>query len=823
MSDLNHILLNGYTSSFPYSTHGGGSFNLKPRGNRRQHGTRIQQSFNEAVNEFSEGDLDYEFVYIEFESAINFELTFDRFEDAGGNIRLASCKAIFNTDSNNEEQVTYKIAVYLNKRAVSTFLGKIEKYINEDTPGGKPRNQNLIANIENIRAATLESFWQETEIAFPGSTQNVWWEVWFSNGNRDEITASISSFREKGLTVNERILEFPENIVSLVKGTPEQLASTLLYQDNLAELRKPIETSDFFTNLDKTWEGEFIDDLKTRINNEINQSNVVVCLLDTGVNRVNPLLEDLIPTRNLDSINPEWTNADSYLHGHGTPMAGIILYGDLNEPLSSSGVVNITNNVESIKIIDASTANDPDLYGKITLEAIASAEIINPRSKRIVCLAVTAPDHEYLGRPSSWSAAIDQKLFGSISNRNDNTLVLISGGNLPLNERLTYPLANDDFSVQDPAQSFNAITVGSFTNKDRLDTEQFPGAALLAQRGQMSPCNSTSVNWNKRWPRKPDVVFEGGNDGIFNSGILDHDSLKLLSTGVGGVGRSWLTTFSDTSASVALASKFASELYQKYPGYKPETIRALIIHSAEWNNEMLNNNNIEDLTTEDKWNLISKVGYGIPNLERAKYSAENSLTMIAERSLKPYKYEDSRAKTNQFHLFDLPWPADILTDLAELNVKLKVTLSYFVEPNPGNRLYASDQSYKSHGLRFKMIDRNEGVERFKARVSKSIREGQEDYVQEGSENWLLGSQVRDKGCIHKDLWVGSAADLALRNKIAVYPVGGWWKNRKKLMRYNANVNYSLIISIETESTDIDIYNEVLSQIPVPVSIPITTS
>ncbi|MCG2417954.1 S8 family peptidase [Aequorivita sp. F47161] len=821
MSQLNHIFLNGHTSSFPYSTHGGGGFNLKPRLNRQQHGSKIQQEFNDAVNEFSEGDIDYEFVYIEFESAIDFELTFDRFEDAEDNIRLASCKGIFITNEDGKEQVVYKIAVYLNKRAVSNFLIKIEQYLNEDTAGGKPRNQNLISNIESIKAATLESFWQEPEIEFPASGQEVWWEIWYSNVGREEVVSSINNLKDGGLTINERILEFPENIVGLVKGTSDQLASILLYQDNLAELRKPIETSDFFTNLDKTWEGDFIEDLKDRINNEIAQSNVVVCLLDTGINITNPLLKDLILARNLDSINPEWTTADSYRHGHGTPMAGIILYGDLNEPLSNTGIINITNNVESIKIIDASTANDPELYGNITLEAIASAEIINPLSKRIVCLAVTAPNNEYLGRPSSWSAAIDQKLFGTINKRNDNTLILISGGNLPLNDRLNYPISNEDFSVEDPAQSFNAITVGSFTDKDRLDVQEFPGAALLAQRGQMAPCNSTSLKWNKRWPRKPDVVFEGGNDGIFNSGILDHDSLKLLSTGVGGVGRSWLTTFSDTSASVALASKFASELYQMYPNYKPETIRALIIHSAEWSSTLLNNSNISDLSSDEKWNLISKIGYGIPNLNKAKYSAENSLTLIAERSLRPYKYEQSRAKTNEFHLFDLPWPSDILTDLAETNVTLKITLSYFIEPNPGNRRYASDQSYRSHGLRFKMIDRNEGLERFKARVSKSIKEEQDDYVQEGSENWLLGSQVRDKGSIHKDLWEGSAADLALRNKIAIYPVGGWWKNRKKLMRYNSDVDYSLIVSIETESTEIDIYNNVLAQIPVPVSIPIS--
>lgn len=819
MSDLNHIYLKGSTESFPYSTFGGGSFRLKTEINRGQHGQYIQQSFTEAVINFSKGNEDFDFVYVEFESSVNFELAFDRFEDVAGNMRLASCNAIINTDVEGNEELSYRIAVYLNKSAVSKFLNKIEEYLMLDTPRGKPRHQNLFTNIEAVRAATLKSFWQEPESSYPSPNEDVWWEVWFSSQNREEISGILDSLRASGLEVNERILEFPENMVGLVKGTPEKLSQTILYLNNLAELRKPIETSDFFTNLDKEWEGEFIDDLKVRINDQIDQHKVSVCLLDSGVNRINPLLIDLIPQRNLDSINPSWTNADSFRHGHGTPMAGLILYGDLNEPLSTGNRVDVTNTLESIKIIHPTIANDPDLYGQITLEAIASAEIINPANKRIVCLAVTASSEDYLGRPSSWSAAIDQKLFGSIDDRNNNTLILISGGNLPLQERLNYPLSNDDFSIENPAQSFNAITVGSFTEKDRIDLITFPGAELLARRGEMSPCNSTSMSWHKWWPRKPDVVFEGGNDGIFNTGILDHDSLKLISTGVGGIGRSWLTTFSDTSASVALASKFASELYQQYPEYKPETIRALMIHSANWNRAMLNNLSLGNLTLDQKKQLVAKVGYGIPDLKKAKYSAENSLNIIAERSLNPYKYEDSRAKTNEFHLFDIPWPTDILTDLAELEVTLKVTLSYFIEPNPGNRRYATDQSYKSHGLRFKMIDRNEGIEPFKARVSKSIRDGLDYYSPEGGENnWVLGSQVRDKGSIHKDLWIGSAADLALRNKIAIFPVGGWWKNRKKLHRYNSDVKYSLIVSIETEQTNIDIYNNVLNQIPVPISI-----
>ncbi|MGJ8744815.1 S8 family peptidase [Polaribacter sp.] len=819
MSNLNHIFLNGNNTSLPYSTYGGGQFQYKDDRDRRGHGLGLKNSFSSAVSEFTDGNEEYEFVYIEFESALNFELAFDSFEDVAGNYRLASCKAQFSVDYEGNQQIIYKISVYLNKKAVSNFLNKVEKYLTEETKTGKPKNQNLIANIENIRAATLESFWQEPEIDFPSSGVSVWWEVWFSGSNQEVVKETLSSLSTDTILTNNRLLVFPENIVGLIKATPEELGERLLYIDNLAEIRKPIETTDFFTNLDKDWEGDFVSDLRSRINNQIDENNISVCLLDSGVNRVNPLLEDLISERNLDSVNPTWTNSDSYRQGHGTPMAGLIIYGDLNEPLTSSTQINVSNNIESIKIVDRK-ANDPDLYGQITLEAIAIGEIMNPRNKRIVCLAVTAPDHQYLGRPSSWSAAIDQKLFGSLNERNYNTLVLISGGNLPLNDRLTYPLSNDDFSIQDPAQSFNAITVGAFTNKDRLDVNQFPSAELLAQKGQMSPCNSTSINWHKKWPKKPDVVFEGGNDGIFNSGILDHDSLKLLSTGVGGIGGSAITTFSDTSASVALASKFAAELYQKYPNYLPETIRALIIHSADWSNIMLNNRRLKKLNSEEKSRLLSRVGYGIPNLNKAKYSAENSLSIIAERTLKPFKFEDSRVKTNIFHLFDLPWPTDILSDLAELDVKLIVTLSYFIEPNPGNKRYANDQSYKSHGLRFKMIDKNESQKAFKSRVSKSIKDEQDDYVAEGSENWVLGSHIRDKGSIHKDIWEGSAADLALRNQIAVYPVGGWWKNRKKLKRYDSSVRYSLIISIETNEADIDIYNDVLNQITVSIPIDI---
>ena len=815
MADFPHISFPGRTESLPYSGFGRKINSNAPRENRQGHGAKIRTSMEESVQEFTGGDEDYDFVYVEFDSAIDFELDLDKFEDAEGNFRLAFCRELVKKDD-QQEKILYRAAVYLNKKAVGVFLNKVEQYINEDTAGGNPRNASLVSNIEEIRAATLESFWQEKDYNFPAENENVWWEVWIEKAGRsfEETKLSLS---EGEIEVNPRTLNFPEHIVFLVKGTPAMLGNQLLYLDNLAELRKPIETTEFFANLDKEWEEEFIDELKQRVINRIGEEPVSVCLLDTGVNRENPLLKELIPEGNLDAVNPAWTKADSLRHGHGTPMAGLILYGDLTGPLNSGDQITVSVNLESIKIKDV-RENDPELYGQITLEAIATGEIMYPENKRVVCMAITTSDKGYCGKPSSWSAAIDQQLFGTLEERNDKTLFFVSSGNLFLNKRLEYPLSNDDFSIQDPAQSCNAITVGAYTELDRLDVEEFPGAELLAPRGGMSPCNSTSIGWDNPWPRKPDIVLEGGNAGILNNELLDVESLKLLSTGVGGIGRSWLTTMADTSASTALASKMAAELYAEYPNLRPETIRALLIHSADWNEEMLGNRPLEELSSNEKKQLLSRVGYGIPNLGKARYSTKNYLTLIAERTLTPYKKEKSVVKTNEFHLFDLPWPKDILTELAELNVTLKVTLSYFIEPNPGSKVYAHASSYQSHGLRFGMIDRNESTDAFKARISKVLREEQEDYAAEGNENWILGSRVRDKGSLHKDIWKGAAADLALRNKIAVFPTVGWWKNRKKLERYNLHVQYSLIVSIETEPSEVDIYTPIYNEINIPIEI-----
>jgi hypothetical protein len=827
----NHIIIKGRTETLPYTSNLSGRSKIVPRSieDREGHGINIRTQFNSAVADFRSGE-DREFVYLVFTSPAGFFLDLEKL--GKNQCRLASYREKERQDENGVVHVLYEAAVYLNKRAISVFLTKIHQYLMENTPltynkdgtvrgGNNPLNQSLIANIETIRAATLLSFWQEPEMAFPDADQVGWWEIWLSrlpgDNPNNPIAPLLPLLQRENIEVGKRYLKFPEHWVYLMKGSAEQLGRSILYTDRLAEIRKPKETAEFFTYLEVREQNNWIADLRGRVDYMVQASNISICLLDTGVNITNPLIADLVPERNLDAVEPGWSKADTHRPiGHGTPMAGLSLYGDLSEALAANHRIEIVHQVESVKLIDKSYERPPELYGAATQEAIERGALLNPTHKRILCMAITSEAFQHNGRPSSWSSAIDQSLFENLTDPTVSTLFMVSSGNLALTERSRYPLSNHNYSIQDPGQSFNAITVGAYTLKDVIDHARFPGAELLARRGAMSPSNTTSMDWESDWCRKPDIVMEGGNQAIQNDETIYPDSLQLLSTARGGIGSSWLTTFRDTSAATALAARFAAILYHHYPTLWPETIRALIVHSADWTPAMLQNRTIEELRAPEKEKLIQQVGYGVPNLENAKYSANNALSLIAERQLKPFKKHESEIKTDQFQIFNLPWPTEVLTELFDTQVRFKITLSYYIEPNPGKKTYEQADSYRSHGLRFKMIDSGESPAVFKARISKAMRTG--EYAREGGEHWILGAPIRDKGSIHKDIWQGTAADLATRNKVAIHPVGGWWRSRKKHKGYENSVRYSLIMTIETPAVinnlEVDIYTPVQNLISI---------
>jgi hypothetical protein len=194
--------------------------------------------------------------------------------------------------------------------------------------------------------------------------------------------------------------------------------------------------------------------------------------------------------------------------------------------------------------------------------------------------------------------------------------------------------------------------------------------------------------------------------------------------------------------------------------------------------------------------------------------------LIAQQSLKPFRKDGSDIKTNELHMFPLPWPTKALQDLGETDVTLRVTLSYFIEPSPGWRGWKTKFRYASCGLRFDVLRPTESPEEFGKRINKAARDEDEELDSSGGDSteWLLGDKLRRRGSLHSDYWRGPAAYLAAKGIIAVFPVRGWWSERPHLARWDDVIRYSLIVSIRTPREDVDIYTPVAAQLPIVATV-----
>lgn len=73
-------------------------------------------------------------------------------------------------------------------------------------------------------------------------------------------------------------------------------------------------------------------------------------------------------------------------------------------------------------------------------------------------------------------------------------------------------------------------------------------------------------------------------------------------------------------------------------------------------------------------------------------------------------------------------------------------------------------------------------------------------------------RLRSRGSIHCDWFTASAADVAECGQVAVFPVKGWWCERKHLGSVEKEARYALIITISTPATDVDLYTPIAQQV-----------
>jgi hypothetical protein len=687
--------------------------------------------------------------------------------------------------------------------------GKLDEYRDKRGAKGKAAHEKRFASIEHFRAARLESLWVDSR-AMPEAGILTWWECWCWPDRVANLEAKSAAAE---VLVGTNRLTFVEREVVFIYTNRATLARIVASTDAVAEIRLGRDDASFFTSdAGREDQGGWVDAAADRISKSEEADGVAVCLLDTGVNRAHPLLAPIFSADDLHSVDPAWEVDDH--HGHGTEMSGLAVYGDLTTILPSAGPLTIEFVGESVKLLppDGFPPTEPQSYGLVTQQAIFRPEIERPDRKRVFCLAVTQ-ENVHGPKATSWSATLDAMAFGGADlNDLQQRLICVSAGNLP--DGLSQAALEDwdSYEIEDPAHAWNVLSVGGFTEKGPITDHGFEHWACAVEPGTLSPYSRVSASWYRGVsPIKPELVLEAGNkgiDAIDASMVSGIDSLSLLTTSRDPIVRPLSLSWA-TSAATAQLTGMATRILADDPSLWSETVRALLTHSARWTPPM----ELALLGTAQKSErllMLRRFGYGVPSIERALRSASNALALVAQQEIQPFKREKGSTKLNHAHFYALPWPIETLLALGEHQVRLRVSLSYFVEPNPSADAPLSPARYRSAGLRFDLRRRNEPQDVFEARVN-ALAAIEQDNVDLPAgfrdDGRLLGEKSISAGSLHVDEWRCNAADLANRNALAVFPVGGWWKSVADKARNNASMRYALVVTIDAGDVEQDLWAE----------------
>lgn len=716
-----------------------------------------------------------------------------------------------------------------NKREVLDRL--LEEYISsptqdEDGNPKNPKNNARISQIDAIRAAEFRDFWKDDPEQLPADAEHeMWWGLWCY---KDRVDIVVETATRLGARVSEpdNHLVFPDVKVVQVYASKFIVEILAFGTFGVEEIRLASDNPIVFLRDLEEDSLDWVNDLAERIEWPPLDAPAI-CILDTGVNRGHPLLEPILAPEHMGALSTVWGVDDH--DGHGTGMAGLAGHGDLTAQLADTHHRSLNHRLESVKIMPPNgfEPNELAVYGALTQSAISIAEINNPTApSRVFCLAITNRDKSG-AVTSTWSAAIDQASAGAMPGDDDEDplrrLIIVSTGNVHDEQALDALEEPDAFPAQDPSQAWNALTVGGFTDKTTIYDTGYEHWSACARPGELSPYSCSSFLWQERKsPSKPDVVFEAGNRAVNQLGtetMAGLPSLSLLSTGH-EVDDYPFDLMWATSAATAQASRMAAKISASNTDYWPETVRALMVHSADWTEPMKQSFGNHH-RSGDRVDLVRRFGFGVPNLNRALASAENDLALISQRYIQPF-YKDGSVKLNEAHVYPLPWPTTTLQDLGETPVRLKVTLSYFVEPNPSFSSEIDPNRYQSFGLRFDLKRELETKQVFlKRRNVRERLDGERAPATQADSGWLLGDSKVVSGSLLCDVWEGTAAQLATRDHLWVYPVNGWWRERKSLEKFSHKARYALVITLDAPEIEIDLHTEISAMVEPLIGIEIS--
>lgn len=394
-------------------------------------------------------------------------------------------------------------------------------------------------------------------------------------------------------------------------------------------------------------------------------------ILDTGVSERTPLaalIRNLNDEFDLVGTGSRIDNHDG-TRGHGTAVAGFAALGRKLIP-DHEGPKAADAWIVSIKILGNPRVSDVHILNAIRR---AKAEY----TTKIFVLTITENVHKKTDDAVSAFAYSLDLLVHEL-----DILIIISAGNVhqdyffdPASGRSIHRYPNDfaeeHTNIKSPAESMNNLTVGACAANFEEGIDQgiavdgtFP-AIYTAKFHYKYHDGILNPRQRNHHLKKPDIIYNGGD--WDRNGDPSNTGLKQISARMG----EYFIKSTGTSCVAGLIANLAARVNNVYPDLRMQSIKALIINSA---NLPVLSNFFAGLHKTITGHVL---GHGIPTLEECIYSDDNSVTMILEDEINP-----DRIKS-----FELNIPAYLLEKENKSTVlDIKMTLCFSFEPVLNNQM-----------------------------------------------------------------------------------------------------------------------------------------
>lgn len=542
-----------------------------------------------------------------------------------------------------------------------------------------------------------------------------------------------------------------------------------------------------------------------------------IAILDSGILSNHPLLERAVgdeiavPLLSSAKIKEEKPQDDV---GHGTKVAGIALYGDIKKCieekrftpeiwiLSAKVMYKEENPItgETHATYKEEELLEHQLYEAIRhfVENYSNCKVINisfgDKYKRIFKYKRQFP-----------LATLIDELAKEL-----DIIFVISAGNLNPEEN-GYPSKYPNYLIEenpkvkiiDPASSAYAITVGA-VSQEFGPSDRKPQEILFSPAKKDYPSPFTCVGLGYKGMVKPELVEEGGN-------VIRSPSDPSKIEDIGGklivINPDWLkdgrlfTVDYGTSLSAPKVSHYLAKLFNYFPNFSPNLIKALLLSSADIPSERPEPlNDITFNTTDTRLlDLLKIYGYGKPNFERAISSDSNDVLLIAENKIKP----------NSAHLYYFYMPREFIEQSGKREISVVLV---YDPPVRRNRI-----DYLGIGMEFHLFKDStieEIIYAYKAILETGIRPELEDIVPEELKLKEIdlhpGVRTRKRGLHQKGIKIYSKKPSINYEKPLILTVINQdrWVNNPEYLQY-----YAIVVKIK-HSGKIDIYNQIKQKIEI---------